>query len=94
MTVNDVLPVVVYILSSILLVTLIILTIKVIITMNKIEKIVDNITVKIKTLDGVFSVIEIATNKFTSITDKVIDVITSLIQKVFNSKGKEKDKNE
>ena len=94
MTVNDVLPVVVYILSSILLVTLIILTIKVIITMNKIEKIVDNITVKIKTLDGVFSVIEIVTNKFTSITDKVIDVITSLIQKVFNSKGKEKDKNE
>lgn len=94
MTVNDVLPVVVYILSSILLVTLIILTIKVIITMNKIEKIVDNITVKIKTLDGVFSVIEIATNKFTSITDKVIDVIASLIQKVFNSKGKEKDKNE
>ena len=94
MTVNDVLPVVVYILSSILLVTLIILTIKVIITMNKIEKIVDNITVKIKTLDGVFSVIEIATNKFTSITDKVIDVITSLIQKVFNSTGKEKDKNE
>ena len=47
MTVNEVLPIVLYILGAILLVALIVLTIKLIITMDKIEKVVDNITVEI-----------------------------------------------
>mgnify|MGYP005777672763 CR=1 FL=1 len=94
MNANDILPVVIYILSSILLITLIILTIKIIITMNKIENVVDNITVKIKTLDGLFSVVEVATNKFTIITDKIVDVIAALFQKIFSSKRKGEDKNE
>ncbi len=94
MNANDILPVVIYILSSILLITLIILTIKIIITMNKIEKVVDNITVKIKTLDGLFSVVEVATNKFTIITDKIVDVIAALFQKIFSPKRKGEDKNE
>ncbi len=47
MTVNEVLPIVLYILGAILLVALIVLTIKLIITMDKIEKVVDNITVRL-----------------------------------------------
>ena len=42
MTINEVLPVILYILGSVLLVALIILTIKLIITMNKIEKLINN----------------------------------------------------
>ena len=92
MTVSTVLPVILYILGAILLVTLIILTIKLIITMNKIEKIVDNITGKVKTLDGLFDMIGIVTGKFTSITDKVVDGIALLIEKIF--RRKEEDSNE
>lgn len=87
MTINDVLPVVLYLLGSVLLVTLIILTIKLIITMNKIEKVVDNITVKVHTLDELFNVIGLVTGKITTITDRVVDSVALLIEKVFKGKG-------
>ncbi len=86
MTASEVLPVILYILGAILLVALIVLTVKCIITMNKIEKVVDNITVKVKTLDGVFEIIGVVTGKFTYITDRIIDSVSSLIEKIFKRK--------
>ena len=91
MTVEMVLPTILYILGAILLVTLIILTIKLIITMNKIEKVVDNISGKVKTLDGLFEMVGLVTGKFTAITDIIVYGVALLIEKLF--KGKE-DKNE
>lgn len=87
MAINEVLPVILYILGSVLLVALIVLTIKLIITMNKIEKVVDNITVKVKTLDELFNVIGLVTGKVTAVTDKVIDSIALLVEKIFKGKG-------
>lgn len=92
MTVNEVLPVILYILGAILLVALIILTIKLIFTMNKIEKVVDNITEKVSTLDKAFEIVGIVTGKFTSITDKIVEICMSFIDKIF--KRKDEIKNE
>lgn len=91
MTANEVLPVILYILGAILLVCLIVLTVKLIITMNKIEKVVDNITVKVRTLDGLFSVIDTVTGKVTLVTDRIIDSFALLIERIFKRKD---DKNE
>lgn len=91
MTINEVLPVILYILGSVLLVALIVLTIKLIITMNKIEKVVDNITVKVKTLDEAFSLIGIITGKITAVTDRVVDSIALLVEKLFRGKGDKLD---
>lgn len=91
MTMMEVLTVILYILGAILLTALIVLTVKLIITMNKIDKIVNNITEKVSVLDKVFEVAGLITGKFTAITDKIVDVIASTIEKVF--KGKD-DKNE
>ena len=87
MTINEVLPVILYILGSVLLVALIILTIQLIITTHKIDKIVDNITVKVKTLDDLFDVIGNVTGKFSAVTDRIIDSIALLIEKIFKRKG-------
>lgn len=87
MTVNEVLPVVLYFLGAILLVCLIVLTIKLIIVVNKTEKVVDNITVKVKTLDELFNVIGAVTGKFTLVTEKIVDGIALLIEKIFKRKG-------
>ena len=81
MTVNEVLPVILYILGSVLLVTLII------ITMNKIDKMVDNITVKVKTLDQLFEVVGTVTEKFSLIPNVIIDGISLLMEKIFKKKG-------
>ena len=89
----DVLPIVLYILGSILLIVLIVLGIKLIITMNKIEKVVDDISSKVKSLNGLFSMIDYTTDKLALISDRVVDVVSSIIKRIFVRKG-EKDSNE
>jgi len=95
MNAHDFLQVMLYILSSILLVVLIILGIKMIITMNKIENVVDNISVKVNKLNGLFNVIDITTDKLTMVGDKLVDSISSLVSRAFDrKKRKEDDSNE
>lgn len=84
------LVIVLYALGSILLVVLIILGIKLIITMDKIGKVVDNINTKVDSLNGLFSIIDFTTNKLTMISDKVVDGVTGIVKKVFN-KNKEEE---
>lgn len=86
MTASEVLPVILYILGAILLVALIVLTVKLTITIHKIDKVVDNITEKVTALDGVFSVVNAVSNKFTFITDKVVEIIYSLIERITKRK--------
>ena len=80
---TEVLPIILYILGSILLVVLIILGIKLIITMDKIENTVDNINKKVDSLNGFFSVIDFTTDKLATMSDKVVEGITALIRKIF-----------
>ena len=82
----EVLPVILYILGSILLVVLIILGIKLIVTMNKIENIVDDINGKVKSLNGIFSVIDMTTDKLALLSDKTISFISDMIKKIFNKR--------
>ena len=88
----DILPVVLYVLGSILLVVLIILGIKLIITMNKIENVVDDINGKVKSLNGLFSMIDYTADKLALISDKFVDTVSTLIRKIF--KRKEENNNE
>ena len=92
---TEVLPIILYILGSILLIVLIILGIKLIITMNKIESTVDSINSKVESLNGFFSIIDFTTDKLASVSDKVVEGITSLIRKIFYRNREEEDmKNE
>lgn len=91
MEILDVLQVILYILGSILLIVLIVLGIKLIITMNKIENVVDDINVKVNKLNGVFSIIDLTADKLVLISDKLVDGISSLIRKIFTKKKREDD---
>jgi len=89
------LQVILYLLGSILLVVLIILGVKLIITMNKIENVVDDINVKVNKLNGLFSVIDVTTDRLALLSDKLVDGVSSVIRKLFSrKKGKETDENE
>lgn len=90
----DVLSIILYILGSILLVVLIILGIKLIITMNKISEITDDVSTKLKSLNGFFSVIDFTTDKLATITDKFVETVTSLIRRIFRQKKEEEYKDE
>lgn len=90
----DVLSIILYILGSILLIVLIILGIKLIITMNKISEVTDDISTKLKSLNGFFSVIDFTTDKLATITDKFVEAVTSLIRRIFRQKKEEEYKDE
>lgn len=94
MTLNEVLPIILYILGSILLGILIVLGIKLITVMNKMEKVVDDINTKVSSLNGVFSIIDATTDKLALLSDRMVDGISLIIRKLFakrNKKNKEKE---
>ena len=88
---NEVLSIILGVLGSILLIVLIILGIKLIITMNKIEDVVEDINTKVKSLNGFFSMIDYTTDKLSFLSDKFVNVISSLIKKIFVRKEDEQN---
>ncbi len=86
MTALELLQIMLYLLGSILLIVLIILGIKLIITMNKVEKVVDDINKKVNTLNGFFGLIDATTDKLAMISDKVINNISMFIRRIFTRK--------
>lgn len=80
------LPIIIYILLIILLVIGIILGIKSIITIKKVEKVVDDVNEKVESLNGMFQIIDFTTDKIVSLTDKVIDGVSTLASKIFFKK--------
>lgn len=87
----EILQMLLYILGSCLLVVLIILGIKLINTMNKLDKVIEDINKKVKTLDGLFSVIDFTTDKLAMLSDKMAEGVSNLIHKLFKRK-KEKER--
>ena len=88
------LPIIIYILLIILLVIGIILGIKSIITINKVEKVVDDVNEKVESLNGLFQIVDFTTDKLVSITDKVIDGVSSLASRLFFKKKKNNEEDE
>ena len=70
------------------------LGIKLIVTMNKIENVVDDINGKMKSLNGFFSIIDFTTDKLSLITERFVDAVSSLIRRIFNRNRTEENNNE
>ena len=91
---NEVLPIVLYVLGSILLVVLIILGIKLIVVMDKVNAIVDNINSKVESLNGLFAMVETTTDKLSLISNRLTGGVMDLIKKVFKKKKEEEYEDE
>ncbi|MBE6161788.1 MAG: hypothetical protein E7158_06185 [Firmicutes bacterium] len=88
------LPIIIYFLLIIILVIGIILGIKSINTLNKVEKVVDDVNDKVKSLNGFFSIIDFTTDKIALLTDKTVEGISALISRLFINRKKKKKGNE
>lgn len=88
----ETLPVIIYFLLIILIVALIAVSIKSYSILEKIDKLVDNATDKVNSLNGFFSIMDKATDTISILSDKLVTVIVSGIQKIFTKK--EDDKHE
>lgn len=92
---NEIFPVILYALGAILLVVLIVLSIKAITTLSKVNRVVDDLSTKSHKLDNLFDVIDNTTDMLSDIGDKVVGLVingfTSLVHKIKNKKGEEKN---
>ena len=88
------LPIVIYFLLIILLIIGIILGIRAIQTLNKVDRVVEDVNDKVQSLNGFFNIIDFTTDKIVSITDKVVDGISGLIGNAFKRRHVEKDEEE
>ena len=91
MTAEQLLLIILYLLGSILLVVLIILGIKLINTMNKIQNVVDDINKKVDSFDGLFSIIDNTTDKLALLSDKMVDGVTFLLKKIFKPRKRQEE---
>ncbi len=94
MLLNQILPIILYVLGSALLFVLILLVIRLIKVMKITEEVIKDVDGKVKSLNGVFHIIDITTDKLSGITDKLVDGIGSFISKIFKKKKDEEDENE
>lgn len=77
-----------YVLGAVLLGTLIVLVIKLIYSINRVNEILDNVERKMKTVDKAFNAVDKIVDSFSVATDRVVDGMASIISKIFNHKKK------
>ena len=77
-----------YVLGAVLLGSLIVLVIKIVYSVNRINSILDSVEKKMKTVDKAFGAVDRIVDSFSMVTDKVVDGIACGISKVFSHKKK------
>lgn len=85
---SEALPVVIYLLLIVLLVVAIIIGVKLILTMNKVDDILVDIEEKSKSLNKLFEIIDFATDRVSMVSDTVINVVSKMFGKVFKKVNK------
>lgn len=76
------------ILGSILVVVLIVLVVKLIFTVDRVNKLLDDVEGKLSKTDNLFSFVDLVGNNLTVLSDKIVEVLTNLIKKLFDKNGK------
>ena len=74
----------IYFLASILLIVMIALCVKLIHTLTKVDKVIDDITVKSSKLDNLFNVIDTTADVVNSVSNSIVGWVTTTINRLLN----------
>ena len=88
---NQLLPIILYTLLSILVVVIIVFVYKLTITLDKANVLLDDVYKKVKKLDNLFEIIDKSADTINLVTDKITGTIANSIMKIFKKKRKEDD---
>lgn len=91
---QTVLPIIIYFLLMVILIVGIILGIRLIRTMTKIEKVVDDVNQKVESLNGLFRIIDFTTDKIVGLTDTIVEKLSLLVSKLFFGRNKKRKEEE
>jgi len=89
-TLSTVMPIILCALTSILVIVLIILGIRLLMTLDKVDAVIDDVEKKVKSLNGFFSIVDTVTDKVAFLSDKVVDIVSGFFTKILSNKKKEK----
>lgn len=90
MSATEILPIILYLLSIILMGILIVIGIRLIQVFDRVERLMDNIEGKINSLNGIFDVINKTTLGFDLVTSRVVNSVIGICDKIFKrKKGKD-----
>ena len=59
--------------------------------MNKVESIVDDANEKVKSLNGIFNIVDVVTDKLSALTEVVTDSIILFIKGIFKKRKQKKE---
>ena len=88
---SQTLPIIIYFLLIVLLIIAIVIGIKLITTMNKVDKLVEDVNEKLESLNNIFNMAEYISGKMSAISETIIGVITTAISKIFKKFNKESE---
>lgn len=91
---NEVLPIMLFIFLIVLVIICIILGIKLINTLNKVDVLITDVNSKMNKVDGIFTLIDKTTDYASGISDKLINSINSLLGLIFKRKNRKEDNDE
>lgn len=89
---STVLPILLYLAGLVLLVVLIIVGIKLIGLIDKLDRIADNVEVKVTSLDGAFNIVDKFTDSIAMVSDSFVSTTVKLLSNVFGKSKSSKDK--
>ena len=85
---QDIFPIILYILLIILVIFLIILVHKAIKTLGKVDKVVEDVNQKMNKVDGVFNIIDSAADTMNYLGDRFVSFLSTGITSLFKRKKK------
>lgn len=89
--INTFLLMLVYLLGMILLVCSIIMVTKLITTIERVNRILDEVDTKLAKFDKTFQIVDIVTDSMAMVSDKLVDGISNLIRRFFYKRKKERE---
>ena len=89
--INEFFSCIFYILLIVLVIILIVFVINAIKTLRKVDDLVDDLSVKSNKLNGVFSIIDGATDTVIGFSDGIVNFFTNGLNKIMNRKKEDND---
>ena len=86
---NDLLVVLLYECLTVLVIVLIVLGIRLIKTIKKVDVMIDDINTKMSKLDGVFDIVDITSEGAVTISSKILAFISNALNVLTNKRGKD-----
>ncbi len=90
----EILTIIIYILLIILIIVAIAIGIKLLVTLHKVDALVDDVTQKVKSLDRVFEIVDVVNDKVAMIGETAVSLLSGVVKKVFKTRKKYKKESE